>query len=220
MGIQPNKKRHRILVVDDNETSRLLLSELLNDVGFEVEEAENGQKAVENFFDWRPHLVIMDIRMPVMDGLTALKIIKATDTGKKAPVIALTAHAFEEERRRITAAGFDAFIRKPFVEKKLFEIIAGHLELAFILEETNQPQSQPEVKAPEFPIEVLAELPAPLLEDLKQKTLELDMANINACIDDIQVINSSLGESLNSLSKRFRFNDILKLIETASGLKR
>lgn len=220
VGIQSNKKRHRILVVDDNETSRLLLSELLNDVGFEVEEAENGQKAVEYFFDWHPHLVFMDIRMPVMDGLTALKIIKTTDTGKETPVIALTAHAFEEERRRITAAGFDAFIRKPFVEEKLFEIIAGHLELAFIFEEANQPQYQPEDKVSEFPIEVLAALPAPLLEDLKQKTLELDMAKINACIDDIQAINSSLGESLKTLSKRFRFSDLLKLIERASGLKR
>ncbi len=221
VGIDSTREKRRILVVDDNDTSRLLLRELLDEVGFDIKEAENGQKAVASFFEWHPHLVFMDIQMPVMDGLSALKIIKNTESGKDTPVIALTAHAFEEERRKITAAGFDAFIHKPLVEKELFEVIAAHLDLTLIVEETQQPQPRPkqQITVPGFPIGEFAELPISLLKNLRQKALELDLERINTCIDNIQDLNASLGNTLKSLSKGFRFNDILDLTEKAIKLK-
>lgn len=218
-GIDSGKTGQRILVVDDNGTSRLLLSELLKDVGFIVKEAEDGRKAVALFFEWRPHLIFMDIRMPLMDGMAATKIIKATEEGKQVPVIALTAHDIEEERRNIIAAGCDAFIRKPFEESELFNVMAKHLDLAFILKRTSQPQSPPPEPGPHHSVEALAGLPASVLEALKQSALELNLESVNACIDDIDTDHPALGASLTSLAKRFRLHDIFKLADQAIRLK-
>lgn len=218
--IDSAKIRQRILVVDDDSTSRLLLSKLLSEVGFKVKEAEDGRKAVALFFDWRPHLIFMDIRMPLMDGMAATKIIKATEEGRHIPVIALTAHAVEEERQKIIAAGCDAFIRKPFDESELFEVMAKQLDMAFILKRTTQTKPSTPEPGPHLSIEALAKLPPSVLEEIKQSSVALDMERTNACIDGIQVENSALGDSLKSLTKRFRFNDIFKLVEQAIRLKK
>lgn len=219
-GIETGKTGQRILVVDDNGTSRLLLKELLSDVGFKVKEAEDGRKAVALFFEWRPHLIFMDIRMPLMDGMAATKIIKATEEGKYVPVIALTAHAIEEERQNIMAAGCDAFIRKPFEERELFEVMAKHLDLAFILKKTTQSQTPPQKSGRRHSIEALAELPSSMLEELKESSLALDLEKINACIDNIQTGNPTLGEALKSQAKRFRLNDIFEMTDQAIRLKK
>lgn len=219
-GIDSAKIGQRILVVDDDGTSRLLLSELLSDIGFKVKEAEDGRKAVALFFEWRPHLIFMDIRMPQMDGMAATKIIKATEEGKHIPVIALTAHAIEEERQKIIAAGCDAFIRKPFDEGELFEVMAKQLDMAFILKKATLP-TPPGPEPGSYPsIEALAKLPPSVLEEIKQSSVALDMEKVNSFIDDIQIDNFALGDSLKSLAKRFRFNDIIKLVDQAIRLKK
>lgn len=222
--IDPATTGQRIAVVDDNETNRLLLSELLQDVGFIIKEAENGEKAVALFSQWHPHMIFMDICMPVMDGMAATKIIKASEKGRSTPVIALTAHAGEEERQKISEAGCDALIRKPFEETELLEIIAKHLNLAFGLKEKKQMDLQPKNKSPKLSIEALAEqlavLPAALLKELEQNALILDLENINACIEKIQALNSSIGESLKELSKSFQFNKIYHLSQRAVQSKK
>jgi signal transduction histidine kinase len=219
-GIDSAKIGKRILVVDDNDTSRLLLSELLHDVGFAVKEAEDGRKAVALFFEWRPHLIFMDIRMPLMDGIAATKMIKATEAGRHIPIIALTAHTIEEERQKIIAAGCDAFIRKPFEERELFEVMAKQLNLAFILKRARKTHPPPSQPGPHPSIEALAKLPPSVLEKIKQSSLVLDMEKTNACIDDILAENSTLGESLKSLATRFRYNDIFKLADQAIRFKK
>jgi signal transduction histidine kinase len=217
-GVDPDKAGLVILVVDDNGASRLLMSELLKDVGFNVIEAEDGRKAVALFFQWRPHLIFMDIRMPLMDGMEATKIIKATKEGKNIPVIALTAIASGQERRDAITAGCDALIRKPFEESELFEVMAKHLDLAFTLKRANQLPPPPPAPAHQS-LRALAELPASMLEELKKSSLALDMEKINVCINDIQTDNPDLGEALGSLAKRFRFHDISKLAEEAMKIK-
>nr|WP_265275757.1 response regulator [Nostoc sp. KVJ3] len=81
LSLAPTEKAYRILVVDDSKESRLLLVKILTTIGFEVREARDGQEAVANWESWQPHLIFMDMRMPVMDGYEATRMIKSKEIG-------------------------------------------------------------------------------------------------------------------------------------------
>lgn len=220
VGFYAEKDTKKILVVDDNQTSRLLLTRLLLDVGFDVKEAENGRKAVALFMNWTPHLIFMDIRMPIMDGKAATKIIKATDKGRKVPIIALTAHAYKEERKEILSAGCDDFIRKPFEEEALFAAMARHLNLKFFSDKSLRSDPQPLLNDPHVTIEALSEISSPLLNRLRQSALMLDMKKINDCIYQIQSTHPSIGGLLKKLAARFQFGEICEMADHAIQLKK
>src|SRR5208283_384406 len=107
----------------------------------------------------------MDVRMPVMDGLEAVRRIRAAKAGADTKIIALTAHALEQERNAIMAAGCDDFVRKPFREQEIFDALARHLRLKFIYEKAPRPKSTPEAPGLTLRLEHLEELPAELLRD-------------------------------------------------------
>ena len=120
-------QRYRMLVTDDDATSRLLLTKLFGAMGHEIKQAKNGREAVEVWQRWKPDLVWMDIRMPLMDGCEATQRIKAADTANQTVVIALTASAFEEQRQMMLASGCVDFVRKPFKREELLSKIRQHL---------------------------------------------------------------------------------------------
>jgi len=101
-----------ILIADDNEHNRYIARFLLEDAGHEVVQVENGAEAVTAASDAKYDLILMDIQMPVMDGIEATRQIKQADTS--IPVIALTAKAMQGDREEILAAGCDGYISKPF----------------------------------------------------------------------------------------------------------
>ena len=147
-GLATNQPQYRILVVDDRVESRLLLVRLLTSIGFFVQEAENGSEAVDMWSNWQPHLILMDMRMPVMDGYQATREIKARERGQggqernvafspslptpRTIIIALTASAFEEERQKILSAGCDDFIPKPFNAQILLQKVGEYLGAKYI----------------------------------------------------------------------------------------
>ena len=131
VGLAADQSAPRILVVEDVVQNRQLLVRLLSAVGFEVQAAEDGQSAIELWQSWNPHLILMDMRMPVLDGYTATRQIKAIAEGSKTTIIAVTANALDEERNAIFAAGCDDLLRKPFKEKTLLTKLAEHLEIQY-----------------------------------------------------------------------------------------
>ncbi len=133
-GILNLQKAIRILVVDDKEENLQVAVRLLQLVGFETMEAVNGKDAIEKFEQWNPDLILMDIRMPVMDGFEASRLIKLTEKGKETPIIALTASSFEDERKKIEALGMQGYIRKPFRENEFFNCIGKSLDIQYIYE--------------------------------------------------------------------------------------
>ncbi|AFZ19028.1 response regulator [Allocoleopsis franciscana] len=155
IGLEPGQPNYRILVVDDAPESRLLLVKLLAALGFEVQEAVNGQEALEQWNRFQPHLIWMDMRMPILDGYEATQQIKAREQergkdGKstqgrevihpsapigKTVIIALTASAFEEERHLVVSVGCDDFVRKPFREEMIFDKMAQYLGVRYVYEE-------------------------------------------------------------------------------------
>ncbi|MDH4274375.1 MAG: ATP-binding protein [Gammaproteobacteria bacterium] len=117
---QSNEKRVRVLVVDDNEINRQLASILVVDLGAEVETADNGQRALDAVSRTDFDLVLMDVHMPIMDGIEATKRIRALNTQfARVPIVALTANALGGDRERYLAAGMDDYLSKPIDETAL-----------------------------------------------------------------------------------------------------
>ena len=112
-----------ILLVEDNELNRDMLSRRLSRKGFDVQFAFDGQEAVEKSKTLMPDLVLMDIGLPVIDGYDATRAIKSDEVTKAIPVIALTAHAMAEDRKRCLDAGCDDFDTKPIDLSRLLEKI-------------------------------------------------------------------------------------------------
>jgi CheY-like chemotaxis protein len=112
-----------ILVVEDKETNRKLVRDVLRFRGYEVAEATSAEDGLEMARTLRPALILMDIHLPGMDGIAALKQLRADPTTKEMPVIALTASAMPDEQETILAAGFDAYETKPIGVKRLQEVV-------------------------------------------------------------------------------------------------
>ena len=122
----------KVLVVDDIESNRTLIRETLILAGLDIFEAENGQQAVLFSEKLLPDLILMDIRMPVMDGYEATEIIKSIPKTKNIPIIALTANTNFEKHGTHEQSKMDAFLSKPVNMKELFHILFGYLKYSTI----------------------------------------------------------------------------------------
>ena len=191
LGLQPDQPIYRLLVAEDDETNRRLLVRLLRPLGFEVQEVVNGQEAIEVWQCWEPHLIWMDMRMPVMDGYEATRRIKAAPGGKDTVIIALTASAFEEDREKILAAGCDDFMRKPFREEEMFDLLAKHLGVRYVYEEVAAPLLSEAFDHPAWDeddpelVERLAAQPDEWVSDLQQATTLGDLRQMLQLLDQI-----------------------------------
>jgi len=123
-------RRLKILVVEDNAINRLVAVDLLRDRGHETVTAENGREALERLRKERFDLVLMDVRMPEMDGLEAVKRIRAGEAGDPAvPIAAMTAHALAGDRERFLAAGMDDYLAKPLDTAELDRVLGRRWRL-------------------------------------------------------------------------------------------
>lgn len=169
-GLAPNQPEYRILVADDNAESRLLLLKILTSIGFTIREAINGEEAVQIWESWKPHLILMDMQMPVKNGYQATEQIRflerqssgqtnleetAESPASLSPastavqplfnhtiILALTASSFEEQRQKILSIGCDELIRKPFQIGVLLNKLSQFLGVKY-LKETEAQHSQP-----------------------------------------------------------------------------
>ena len=119
--------REKVLVVEDNENSLLLTTDILRHHGYEVIEARNGHEAIRLARDRNPDLILMDIQMAVMDGMAAGRILKGDPATRDIKVIAVTSFAMKGDREKILEAGFDDYIAKPLNTRELPIIVGKHL---------------------------------------------------------------------------------------------
>lgn len=210
VGLAPDQPTYRLLVVEDREANRKLLLKLLRPLGFEVHSAVNGQEALESWEEWAPHLIWMDMRMPVMDGYEATQRIKATLKGQATVIIALTASAFEEDRALILSGGCDDFIRKPFREAEIFEMLTKHLGVRFLFEEGPVPAQTPETGAALTPADLAALSPEQIAQ-LHRAALQADADLLREHIAALPTENAHLADALRSLVQAFRFDLIVAL---------
>jgi len=213
-ALAPNQPRYRLLIVDDMPDNRQVLRQLLEPFGFELREAENGQQAVEMWQEFQPHLIWMDMRMPGLDGYEATRQIKAKlKTGKRtsAPqtvIIALTASSFQEEKAEILAAGCDDFLRKPFRESELFQMMGKHIGVRYIYETPGEAPA----RATQDEASLLSDLPPELLTRLEEAIELSDIAQATDIINEIRPIHPEVAERLNQLLNNFEYHKMLEAI--------
>jgi CheY-like chemotaxis protein len=130
--LQPRQEIYRILVVDDEPTNRFLLVEFLKELEVEVRSVENGMQAIAESMTWLPHLIWMDIRMPIMNGYEATKKIREIQTDCPPKIIAMTANPLELEENSIFQSEFDDFVGKPFTQKTIFAKMSDHLGITYV----------------------------------------------------------------------------------------
>ena len=215
VGLEPNQPQYRILVVDDRWENRQIVLKLLEPIGFEVREATNGVEAIEVWQEWQPHLIWMDMRMPVMNGYEATERIKSQLKGQAVYIIALTASTFEEERAIVLSAGCDDFVRKPFREAILFDKIAEYLGVNYVYAETESETTKADLVLESAALEVM---PSEWLIQLQQAAADLDESALAELFKQIPDEHSLLVQALQNKVNDFDFNDIADLVLQTSKI--
>ncbi|HEY9650146.1 MAG TPA: response regulator [Coleofasciculaceae cyanobacterium] len=213
IGLEPGQPDYRILVVDDRFESRLLLVTLLTSLGFKVREAENGQEAFNQWQAFEPHLIWMDMRMPVMDGYEASRRIKSHLKGQATVIIALTASAFEEERSTVLSSGCDDFVAKPFREQVIFDKMAQYLGVRYVYEEAASTAPLAQLTPTDLMPEALSIMPSDWIEQLYQAADAVDNEQICQLLSQIPETHATLGNTLMDWVNNFRCDRIIDLIE-------
>ncbi|MBD2185703.1 hybrid sensor histidine kinase/response regulator [Aerosakkonema funiforme] len=212
LGLAPGQPTYKILAVDDKPINRQLLIKLLDPLGFEVKEASNGKEAIAIWNEWEPHLIWMDMRMPVMDGYEATKYIKSTIKGNATAIIALTASVLEEEKAIVLSAGCDDFLRKPFVEHTIFDTLSKHLGVQYIYAET-QPLKLEDLSENTLTSQHLTCMPKEWINKLYDAALEANTNLSLQLIAEITPTETRLSQFLTQLVRKFQFEQLIDLIE-------
>jgi signal transduction histidine kinase/DNA-binding NarL/FixJ family response regulator len=208
LGLAPGQPEYRILIVEDQRENQLLLTQLMEKIGFKVKIAENGALGVELFKSWHPHLIWMDQRMPVMDGMEATRSIRELPNGEAVIIIAVTASAFEEERNEILEGGLDDYVRKPYRIDELYSIMSKHLGVKYLYKKASVERSEEEPLTPEM----LQDLPETLRRDLTKALCLLEIERIEKILQQISTYDQVLQKKLSKLTANFDYPSILRCL--------
>ena len=214
VSLAPEQPTYKILVAEDVPENRQLLLMLLESVGFEVRTAENGVEAIAQWQDWHPHLILMDIEMPVLNGYDAIRCIRETQTDNEVIIIAITAFAFTEDRTVSMEVGCDDYISKPFTENLLFNKIAHYLGVEYCYAESS-PQIQNLVNTYIQPLcfQDLNIMSSEWIEQLHDAAMDLNEEKLHNLIAQIPTQEKEVIDKLVFLVDNFQFETIITLIE-------
>ncbi len=211
-----------ILVADDRVVNRNILEQMLVDAGFLVSLADDGDTALEAMRAESFDLVLMDVRMPRMNGIEAVRRIRNDAALKELPVIAVTASVFPEFREKALAAGFDDFLPKPFRVSELMRILRDQLDLEWASESEPQETQDPPSGAPQAVVAGAEEVPLQLPEDaLDTFRSALKIKNISALKSLAKELVQSdstkaAGAEIERLTGKFDFGGLASLLDKLS----
>lgn len=221
IGLAPNQPTYRILVVEDIQENRQPLINLLRSVGFEVEEAENGQAAIDLWTSYAPHLIWMDMRLPVVDGYEATRRIRATGRERSQDItptviIAISASVFEEERQRILAVGCDDFVAKPYSQAVIFDKISEHLGVQYLYKDLKDLVRSPSEKLhaqESLIVEALSSMPIEWVQKLHVAAQIADDDEVLHLLTQIPESQSSLTNALLELVQNLHLDRVIYLTQ-------
>ncbi|HNH82824.1 MAG TPA: ATP-binding protein, partial [Acidobacteriota bacterium] len=222
IGLATGQPVFRLLVVDDMVENRQLLTTLLKQFGFDVQDAANGAEALTLWQNWRPHLVWMDMHMPVLDGFEATRQIRATESAGKSGasnsisevptwIISISASAFDADRTAILEAGCDDIVIKPFSTDVIVEKLVKYLGVEFTYEssseittETHQACAQPESLK-----QAIASLAPELRTQLYEAVLGCNREKVYGVAEHIHSVDPILAQELHHLARQYQFEELL-----------
>lgn len=217
IALDPGQPPYRLLIVDDKPENRQLLLTLLAPLGFDLREAANGQEALDLWRNWQPHLLLMDIRMPVLDGYETTIRIRSEEAKRGhtlTKIIILSASMIETERVAAIAAGCDDFLHKPFRDEEIFSILEQQLGVKFVYAEEkpcyNSTQDQSGV--PDSLTQTIADIAPGLLDELALAAKQCDLAQMLRIIELLRVEHPTIADQLERLTQNFEYAQILRFI--------
>lgn len=211
LGLVPGQPAYRIMIVEDQQDNQLLLSRLMTDLGLEVKIAGNGEQCLQLFQYWKPDLIWMDRRMPVMDGIETAKRLRQLPQGKHVKIVAVTASAFKEQQQEMLEAGMDDFIRKPYRFEEIYDCLHRQLDLQFVYSDV---QPAEPVAGLRLSADMLSVVPEELRNDLIQALVSLDQERIGTVIGRVRLHDPALYETLAQLAEDFDYPAILAALRS------
>ncbi len=218
-GLVPGQPAWRILIVEDEPHNQMLLQSLMAGLGLETKVAANGEEAVKISEAWRPDLIWMDRRMPVMDGVEATRRIRRLPGGAEVPIIAVTASVFKEQQQELFDAGMDDLVRKPYRFSEIYDCLARHLGAKYVYRQAaagTESGERADTAAALTPA-LLAALPEDVRQRLHDALVSLDADRIAAAIAETGKTDPALARSLKQLAEDFDYAAILRALEEEGG---
>jgi CheY-like chemotaxis protein len=213
LALAPGQPDLRILIAEDQRDNQLLLMKLMADIGLDARLAANGEECIALFGEWRPHLIWMDRRMPVMDGLEAARQIRQLPGGREVKIVAVTASAFEEQRQELLDAGMNDFVRKPYRIAEIYDCLAKQLGVQFI-RRTAMPDG---AATDRLTSEMLAALPVELRVRIKEAVESLDTRQIAEVAQQIGEFDPHLRDTVLRMVERFDHPAILDALASVEA---
>jgi PAS domain S-box-containing protein len=215
-GLQSTQPAPRVLIVDDEPNNRGWLTRLLKIIGFSVQEAADGAAAIRLWQEWQPDLILIDVRMPVMDGLEATRRIRRQPGGAETVIIALTASAMEEDRRVVMQSGVNAFLSKPCQEDQLMQTMQAHLNLSYLYDDMEAPRNNSgEALGSDLQSAPIQELPPQLVGDLQLAVRNGQKDRLDQLIQQVGERHVVVSQALKDLAERYDYDALTKLLEGA-----
>jgi PAS domain S-box-containing protein len=203
--------RRKVLLVDDEPAYRAMLADYLQPLGFEIDQAANGEEALARCAAFHPDVVLIDLRMPVMDGLAATRALRETPEGEEVVIIAVSASAFDGDRDASLLAGCDGFLAKPIHLDALLSQLAALLDLTWMRAEPRAASEQPEIEASVWQLPLAEELAA-----LLRMAQQGDVKALRDGVDRLEASNSAYApfcEELRAWAKQYRLKQIRAHLE-------
>jgi CheY-like chemotaxis protein len=230
IGIESPQPAPRVLIVDDEPSIRGWLVSLLSVIGFDTREADDGMVAIQIWKEWKPDLILMDIRMPGTDGIQATRRIRQHPGGMESIIIALSASAMHDDRARVMNSGVDDFLSKPCEEDELLGKIQSHLNtrlnpnfnLTYLYDhaEPSRGDSQASGAPGHASVSVhalpAAVLPPDLCADLLLAIRNGQKNRLDAFIEQAGKWDLSTSHALKDLADRYEYDTLTRLLEGAA----
>ena len=221
-GLAPDEPLRRILLADDSRTSRLILRNLLAPLGHELQEAEDGGMALAMAREWRPHLIWMDKRMPVMNGFEVTAAIRTQEWGKDMTILCISASAFDVDEAEALAAGCDGFVRKPFKGEEIFAKMAEHMGMKFEFEEEPEPLDSDVDNNGQNGLERheaktrLAGIEPGLLREIRRASADFAYDRAVTAVERVRDADPELADALLALVRGYRFDLLQEMVGNGS----
>lgn len=211
LRLRPGEERRRVLIADDSEHNRELLALAIERAGFETRFAGDGAEAVRIWEEWRPHAILMDIHMPVMDGLEATRTIRARQGAEGVVIIAVTAAVMAEDQQAAKEAGCDGFASKPIHIEDVLARLGAALGVRYVMESAAEHSESPSLTA-EQARGLVVGLPTDLVERLGHALRAALTEQVRALIDEVRACSPPLADHLTPMVQRYEYARVLSLL--------